>query len=176
MASNINTWVTVGLMLASNPTDGALNRGRGLSTAVLARECDRPQPHGGKSQDRTKRSYKWWRGDVARTQFGISEQQSSELERIFQQTLPILKAKKADIDREEQVLSRLLAEANTMNESAVLQAVERVEAMRRSLSRTFTMMQYYMYRTLTAAQRAKVHAYHEHEAQRPGDALPSRLL
>jgi hypothetical protein len=83
------------------------------------------------------------RGDVARTQFVISEQQSSELESIFQHTLPILKAKKADIEREEKVLSRLLAEANTMNQSAVVHAVERVEAMRRSLSRTFTIMQYY---------------------------------
>ena len=43
-----------------------------------------------------------------------------------------------------------------------MQAVEKVEAARSSLSRTFTMMQYRMYRLLTPEQRAKVQAYHDH--------------
>jgi hypothetical protein len=57
------------------------------------------------------------------------------------------------------VLSQLLANAGTTSESAVVQAVEDLEASRRSLSRTYTMMQYYMYQRLTSSQRTKVHAY-----------------
>ena len=131
------------------------------------------RPQGGTaSQEGPKRSYKWWRGDEARTDFGITAQQSKELEAIFQQTLPMLKAKKADVDREEKILSSLLAAASASNESAVVQAVEKVEAARSSLSRTFTMMQYRMYRLLTPEQRAKVQAYHDHAQS--GGALSTR--
>ncbi len=84
----------------------------------------------------------------------------------------MLKAKKVDVDREEKILSSLMAAASTTNESAVVQAVEKVEAARSSLSRTFTMMQYRMFRLLTPEQRAKVQAYHDHSQQ--GNPLSTR--
>ena len=175
MSRTMSTLVVVGLMLAAggrseaaqlcgNPRDQA-------AEALL--ECSNPQTQGGSTaQEGPKRSYKWWRGDEARTDFGITAQQSKDLEAIFQQTLPMLKAKKADVDREEKVLSTLLAKASTTNESAVVQSVEKVEAARSSLSRTFTMMQYRMYRLLTPEQRAKVQAYHDHAQS--GNSLSTR--
>ena len=170
MSRTMNTLVVVGLLLtASGLSEAAQLCGnpRDMAAEALLAECDAQAQGGAAAQEGPKRSYKWWRGDEARTDFGITEQQSKDLEAIFQQTLPMLKAKKVDVDREEKVLSTLLAAASTSNESAVVQAVERVEAARSSLSRTFTMMQYRMYRLLTPEQRAKVQAYHDHAQSGP---------
>ena len=177
MSRTLSTLVVVGLLLAAGGRSEAVQicgTPRDMAAEVLLGECDNQQAQGATSaQDAAQKRHKWWRGEEARTDFGITEQQSKDLEAIFQQTLPMLKAKKADVDREEKVLSSLLAKANTTNESAVVQAVEKVEAARSSLSRTFTMMQYRMFRLLTAEQRAKVQAYHDH-TQQQGSPLSTR--
>jgi Spy/CpxP family protein refolding chaperone len=168
MSRTMSTLVVVGLMLAAGGRSEAAQicgTPRDQAAEVLLGECDNQQPQGGTAAQDSAKRHKWWRGEEARTDFGITEQQSKDLEAIFQQTLPMLKAKKADVDREEKVLSGLLAKASTTSESAVVQAVEKVEAARSSLSRTFTMMQYRMFRLLTPEQRAKVQAYHDHTQQ-----------
>jgi Spy/CpxP family protein refolding chaperone len=175
MSRTLNTLVVAGLMLAAGGRPEAAQicgTPRDMAAEVLLGECDSQQAQGGTSPQDSQKRHKWWRGEEARTDFGITEQQSKDLEAIFQQTLPMLKGKKADVDREEKVLSALLAKASTTNESAVVQAVEKVEAARSSLSRTFTMMQYRMFRLLTAEQRAKVQAYHDHTQQ--GSPLSTR--
>jgi Spy/CpxP family protein refolding chaperone len=164
--------VTVGLMLAL----GFVSEGHGcgdtrnMVNGALREPSSTTQPANTSPTPPTakKRSRMWWRSDDARTELGITAQQSRDLEAIFQQTLPMLRVKKAEVDREEEVLSTLLAEANTSRESAVIQAIERVEARRRSLSRTFTMMRYRMYRLLTPEQRAKVLAYRDQHAKSQG--------
>jgi Spy/CpxP family protein refolding chaperone len=177
MSRTMSTLVAVGLMLAAGGAPRAAQicenpRDNMVAEAILG-ECGNQQAQGGPAaQEGPKRSYKWWRGDEARTDFGITAQQSKDLEAIFQQTLPMLKAKKADVDREEKILTGLMAAASTTSESAVVQAVEKVEAARSSLSRTFTMMQYRMYRLLTPEQRAKVQAYHDHAQS--GSSLSTR--
>jgi Spy/CpxP family protein refolding chaperone len=175
MSRTMSTLVVVGLLLAAGGRSEAAQiceNPRDLAAEALLGECGSQQAQGGTpAQEGTKR-HKWWRGEEARQDFGITEQQSKDLEAIFQQTLPMLKAKKADVDREEKVLSALLAKASTTNESSVVQAVEKVEAARSSLSRTFTMMQYRMFRLLTPEQRAKVQAYHDHTQQ--GGPLSTR--
>ena len=51
-------------------------------------ECSAKQPENLAAPPKVlKRSHKWWRGDDARTDFGITAQQSRDLEAIFQQTL-----------------------------------------------------------------------------------------
>jgi Spy/CpxP family protein refolding chaperone len=166
MSRTMSTLVAVGFLLAASAPTRAVQiceNPRDLAAEALLGECGNSQaPNGTAAQEGPKRTQKWWRGDEARIEFGITPQQSKDLEAIFQQTLPLLKAKKVDVDREEKILSTLLTAANSTNDAAVVAAVEKVEAARSSLSRTFTMMQYRMYRLLTAEQRAKVQAYHDH--------------
>jgi Spy/CpxP family protein refolding chaperone len=176
MSRTMSTLVVVGLMLAAGGRSEAAQlcgNPRDMAAEALLAECGGQQPQSGTPAQESTRRHKWWRGEDARTDFGITEQQSKDLEAIFQQTLPMLKAKKADVDREEKVLSTLMGKASTTNESAVVQAVEKVEAARSSLSRTFTMMQYRMFRLLTPEQRAKVQAYHDH-TQQQGNPLSTR--
>jgi Spy/CpxP family protein refolding chaperone len=110
------------------------------------------------------RAHKWWLSEEGKTEFGISEQQSRELEALFQQMLPSLKANKTELDKQEKILDQLLTSGSS-SEPVVAVAIDRVEAARSALSRTRTLMLYRMYRLLTPEQRAKVQAYHERKAQ-----------
>jgi Spy/CpxP family protein refolding chaperone len=110
------------------------------------------------------RPYKWWLSEDGKKEFGISEQQSRELEALFQQMLPTLKANKTELDKQEKALDRLLTDGSS-SETAVAQAIDRAEAARSALSRTRTLMLFRMYRLLTPEQRAKVQAYYERKAQ-----------
>jgi Spy/CpxP family protein refolding chaperone len=175
MSRTLSTLVVVGLMLAAGGRSEAAQiceNPRDLAAEALLGECGNPQAQSGGTAQEGQKRHKWWRGEEAGRDFGITPQQSKDLEAIFQQTLPMLKAKKADVDREEKNLQSLMAAASTTNESAVVQAVEKVEAARSSLSRTYTMMQYRMFRLLTPEQRAKVQAYHDHTQS--GSALSTR--
>ena len=105
---------------------------------------------------------------AALIEFGIDKRRARELEAIFQQTLPMLKAAQAEVVHKEDVLWQLLADANTTNESAVVQAVEELETSRRLLSVLHDDAVPHIPLRLTAAQRAKVHEYLNHHAAKPG--------
>jgi hypothetical protein len=175
MASTITfTWLAAGLFLASGRPDLAVTP-YSLDRVMPhpRRDCSGPQAQSAPtSQEREKRSQMWWRRDDALIAFGIDERRSKELEAIFQQTIPRLKTTRAEVLRKEAVLLELLANASTTNESAVVQAVEDLESSRRSLARTFTMMQYHMYLRLTSSQRAKVHAYLNNHGEEPKRRSP----
>jgi Spy/CpxP family protein refolding chaperone len=152
--------VAFGVLLALGP--GAATRVRASGAATLD-EC-LLQPA---SQDQPKhRPSKWWSSEEGRAEFGLSDAQSRDLEAIFQQVMPTLKAAKADVDRYQKELTALLSEASA-KESVVLQAIDRLEAAQSALSRTRTIMLYRMYRLLRPDQRAKVQAYYERKAKEP---------
>jgi Spy/CpxP family protein refolding chaperone len=119
---------------------------------------------GAQEQQDKNRPYKWWLSPEGKKEFGISEQQSKDLEAQFQQMLPTLRANKSELDKQEKTLNQLLGNASS-SEPTVAQAIDRVEAARSALSRTRTLMLYRMYRLLTPEQRAKVQAYYERKAQ-----------
>jgi Spy/CpxP family protein refolding chaperone len=118
----------------------------------------------GQSDQQKHRSSKWWSSEEGRVEFGLSEAQSRDLEAIFQQVMPTLKANKADVDRYQKELTLLLSEASA-KESVVLQAIDRLEGAQSALSRTRTIMLYRMYRLLRPDQRAKVQAYYDRKAK-----------
>jgi Spy/CpxP family protein refolding chaperone len=149
----------------TDAVEGALNDGADGPTL----EVHGPQDPGATtSQQPTapdkNHSHKWWLSEGGRKEFGISDQQSRDLEALFQQVLPTLKANKTELDKQEKVLDKLLSEGGS-SETIVAQAIDRVEAARSALSRTRTLMLYRMYRLLTPEQRAKVQAYYERKAQ-----------
>jgi Spy/CpxP family protein refolding chaperone len=176
----MNLLLVVGLACAAVPQVAAIQQGephreathkdatRG-GDALAASDCplDDAQLAGGPSQqDDAKRraAQKWWQSAEGRAEFAITDQQSKDIEAVFQSLLPQLRVNKADLDKQEKVLSQLLSEANS-NEALIVQAIDRVEAARSALSRTRTLMLYRMYRLLSAEQRAKVQAYHERKSQ-----------
>jgi len=105
------------------------------------------------------RPWKFWQGDSKAT-LGITNQQSAEIEQIFQSTLPTLEASKDRIDKLEATLSRTIKE-NTADVATVAQQIDRLESARAEVYKARTLMLYRMRGLLTADQRAKLQAMWE---------------
>lgn len=115
------------------------------------------------------RPSKWWQSSEGREAIGISDSQSAAIERIFQSVLKDLRAEKAELERQERELTRLLA-ANTADEAVVIRTIDRVEAARSALAKTRTLMLYRMRRVLSPDQRARLDAFHERQERAAAEA------
>ena len=116
---------------------------------------------------------KWWQSDWGRTELGLTDQQSRDLEAVFQSLLPRMRAEKETLDREQAALSALMVQGAPEREIGT--AIERVEAARSAASKTRTWMLVRMYRVLSPEQRAKIQAMHEQRDERRGGGAPPRL-
>jgi Spy/CpxP family protein refolding chaperone len=105
------------------------------------------------------RPWKFWQGDT-KTELGITNQQSAEIEQIFQANMPKLETAKDNIDKLEATLSQTI-KANTADLATVAQQVDRLEAARADLYKTRTLMLYRMRGVLSADQRTKLQALWE---------------
>ncbi len=104
--------------------------------------------------------FKWWQSDKYKTELGLTDEQSAQIEEVFQALLPKLSAGKEDLDRLEKRVSDLIADGTT-SEADVMKDVERAEAARAELGKTRTLMFFRMHRILTPDQRIKMKALHE---------------
>jgi Spy/CpxP family protein refolding chaperone len=107
-----------------------------------------------------KAKHKWWRSDEMRAEFGITDAQSIEVEKIFQSFYGALKSGMEDVDANQQKVSKMLADASA-TEVDVIAAIDRLEGAKAGLGRTRNLMLYRMYRVLTPEQRAKVKKFQE---------------
>jgi Spy/CpxP family protein refolding chaperone len=98
---------------------------------------------------------KWWQDDEVKLELALTEQQSAEVESIFQASLPRLREQKRELDALEDDLSRMVRE-RTAEEAVVAQLIDRVEAARSVLSKERTLMLYRMHRILTREQSEKL--------------------
>ncbi len=103
--------------------------------------------------------HKWWLSETSRAELGLSDQQSSDLDAVFQSVLPRMKAEKDELDRQDRALSALIA--GPADEVSVALGIDRVERARAAANKTRTWMLYRMYRVLSPDQRVKVSAMHE---------------
>jgi Spy/CpxP family protein refolding chaperone len=117
---------------------------------------------------------KWWLSDWAKADLGLTEDQSREIEAVFQSLLPRMRAEKEAFDRENAALSKLMLDG--ASERAIGPAIDRVETTRGAVNKTRTWMLVRMYRVLTPEQRVKLQARHERREQgrpdRVGDGPP----
>ncbi len=119
------------------------------------------------------RPSKWWSSASGRAATGLTDAQSAEIERIFQSVLPELRAEKAELERQEQVLTRLLG-TDSADEAVVIRTIDRVEAARSALAKTRTLMLYRMRRVLSPEQRVRLDDYHKHQERASSDARHDR--
>jgi Spy/CpxP family protein refolding chaperone len=104
--------------------------------------------------------FKWWQSERFVQELGLTREQAARIDEVFQASWPALHAAKADLDRLETELSRLIAEG-TASEAKVLQQIDRVEASRSVMGRTRSLMLYRMHRLLSSDQRVKLKALYE---------------
>lgn len=143
------------------------------STPVLAFVAGLLLATGGSAEANNDR-HKWWLSDRVRTEIALSEQQSRDIEAIFQAMAPRLRAEKDELDRQEGLLAALMQDQAT-DEATVTQAIARVERARSAMSTTRTLMLFRMNRVLSEEQRVKLAAYRERRERdrRQGGSDPS---
>ena len=123
-----------------------------------------------------QRPSKWWQSAVCKSRVGLTDGQTAEIERIFQSVRDELRAEKAELERQEATLSRLLSDSND-DEAVVVRTIDRVEAARSALAKTRTLMLYRMHRVLSPEQRARLDAFEREQARvtdsgQPGTTRP----
>lgn len=116
--------------------------------------------------------FKWWQSEYFVQQLGLTPDQASRVEEVFQASWPALQAAKADLDRLETELSKMIAEG-TAGESKVLQQIDKVEASRSAMGRTRSLMLYRMHRVLTPDQRVRLKALYEQKQREKAQSPPS---
>jgi Spy/CpxP family protein refolding chaperone len=99
----------------------------------------------------------WWR-DFQKT-LGLSEDQSSRIDGVFQAALPHLRHKRDELEAQEKELSRLIQ--TDADEAAIGRQSDRVEAVRAVLNKTRTLMLVHMRSILSPDQRNKLNLLRE---------------
>ena len=167
MARHIG-WV-LALLLLLVPTTG---RAASLRDGSVCEKGPSDRPHSGQppgtphkddqrgepAQDRPGPP-KWWIDAKLRSELGVTDQQSTAVEQIWQKSLPGLRDARERLGKLEDTLSKMTADMS--DEIAVIAQIERVENTRAELNKGRTLMIYRMHKLLTPDQRAKVKAMYE---------------
>ena len=176
MARNI-AWVVAALLLVPVP-----GRAAGLSDTEpgICEKAQAAQQRGGnppagarsdkpdsKPGDKRPERAKWWIDPKLRAELGITDQQSSAVELVWQKSAPALRELREKLTKLEDALSKL---TDGTDEAAVIAQSEKVESLRAEVNRGRTLMIYRMDRILKPEQRAKVKAMmrDQHEPPRRG--------
>jgi Spy/CpxP family protein refolding chaperone len=101
---------------------------------------------------------KWWQDDRFGRELGLTSEQRTRLEEIFQKTQPTLRLKMKALDEAQALFDRLVEKGD---DTSVMNQVAVVEAARAEVSKARTMMLLRMRRSLTTDQWAKFTALHE---------------
>jgi protein CpxP len=110
---------------------------------------------------------KWWQNEKFQRELGLTVDQVSRLEEVFQNAQPELRQQKKELDRLEAELSQMID--RSADESTVIQQLDRVEATRATLAKARTLMLMRMRRILTPEQRTKLTDLHERNRKRSRD-------
>jgi Spy/CpxP family protein refolding chaperone len=103
--------------------------------------------------------FPWWRDANFQRDLSLTTDQSTRIDAVFQQTIPTLRLKKAELDAQEEELSRMIA-ANA-DETAVSKQVDKVEAIRADMNKGRTLMLLRMRQVLSPEQRVKLNKLHD---------------
>jgi Spy/CpxP family protein refolding chaperone len=123
----------------------AVSAGRPVRTAAAGQAPAQPSPSRGRA---------WWREPAFQKNLGLSTDQVSRVEKVFQDALPDLRRGREDLDRQEAELSRLI-EMNA-DEAVVIRQVDKVEGIRGHLNKTRQLLLLHSRQLLTPEQRVKL--------------------
>jgi Spy/CpxP family protein refolding chaperone len=127
---------------------------RAVAAAILVAVCAAPA---------LAQRGKWWQDDGFRRELGLTDEQTSRLEEIFQKHQPKLRQHMQALNQAEDELSVLIEKGD---DASVMSHMGVVEAARADLNKTRTLMLLRMRRSLTADQWAKFTALASERNQR----------
>jgi Spy/CpxP family protein refolding chaperone len=103
--------------------------------------------------------FPWWKDVQFQRDLALTTEQSARIESVYQTAIPNLRQKKAELDQQEEELSRLIA--NNADELVVTRQVDKVEAIRAHLNKSRTLMLLRMRQVLSPEQRVGLNRLHE---------------
>jgi Spy/CpxP family protein refolding chaperone len=113
---------------------------------------------------------KWWQNDRFVGELGLTQEQSTRLEEIFQKHQPTLRQRMEALEQAEKAFDTVV---ETGDDNAVMGQVDVVEAARAELNKARTLMLLRMRRSLTADQWAKFTALAQSTRDRDRGPRPS---
>lgn len=166
------SWV-LALLLTCAPASAAPSGDQGRT--------DKPQSAGKDDKDKQAPSngptdrerWKWWLYD--RAELGITDQQSKDINQIFESTLPKLRETRHEMERAEEELSRTIKE-HKADLATISLLTDRVESARSQNTKLRVLMLYRIDLLLSPEQRVKLEALRarqdEARRQRDKEAAP----
>ena len=103
--------------------------------------------------------FPWWRDAQFQRDLSLTSDQTTRIENLFQSTVGALRAKKAELDQQEDELSRLIA--INSDEASVVKQVDKVEAIRSNPNKMRTVQLLRIRQVLTPDQRTKLNKIHD---------------
>ena len=116
--------------------------------------------------------FSWWKDAQFQRDLGLTPDQTAKIDAIFQSTISLLRQKKADLDRQEDELSRMIAAG--ADESLVTRQVDKVESTRASMNKMRTLMLLHERQVLTPDQRVRLNKLHEQMFKDRGKSRDNR--
>jgi len=169
MASR-TAWIFAAALVCANPVSAAALCEQNPPPKADQQGVTRGDTRGsdGRSDGRGKDEHRlpWWKAPDTRAELGISDKQSKEIDDIFQETVPALRAAKEELDKLDDAVAKLIKEGIADN-AVVMRKVGEAEQVRANLTTKRTVMLYRMHRLLTPEQRVKLDAmFAKREADR----------
>jgi Spy/CpxP family protein refolding chaperone len=120
-------------------------------------------------------TFAWWRSSQFQKDIGLTQDQYSRIDNVFQSSMLKLRQVKEELDRQEAELSSMIE--SDADESLLTQQIDRVESTRATLNKERTLMLLHMRQVLTPEQRVKFKAAHgqwerDHRRSGRGDGPP----
>ena len=117
------------------------------------------------AQNQPPQRFIWWRSEPYQKNLGLSADQVSRLEAMFQSVLPELRKGRDDLERHEAELSRLIETG--ADEALVIRQLDKVEAIRSRVNKTRQLLLLHHRQVLTPEQRVKLTQAERERAGRP---------
>jgi len=121
------------------------------------------------------RPFAWWKSDPFKKELGLTADQSSRIDKIWETTRPELRQEWDELSKLEDKLSHLIQ--TDADEAVLSRQIDRVESARANANKTRSLMLVQMLKVLTHDQRTRFRALHDRwqqeqqpPARRPGDA------
>ena len=125
------------------------------------------------AKEQERRPHRWWQSEEVQTELGLTDDQATALDGIYQETLPKQRESMRRLNAEELTLSQLIADMD-VQEIDVTRQIDRVEAARSELSKSRILMVFRMYRVLSAEQRETLDEWRARESSDRQTESPPR--
>ena len=104
---------------------------------------------------RQAQSPRWWKSEATVKELGLTAEQSTRIEEIFETTVLELRQEWEELDRLESKLSRMIKD-DRHDEATIARQIDRVETARAGANKTRSLMLMRMRRVLTPDQRIRL--------------------